>query len=119
MNKGGYFSFHGGKLHNLVIFLIWQKMINRGLKTVVQDRSFKSLHNAPCIPDIRVITKKPNEMNYIIEVESKLTKDKAHKKWIQFVRETYGNDLILVDIDCIEDADSIKSIDKYLESVLP
>lgn len=119
MNKGGYFSFHGGFLHNLVIFIAWYKLINSGWKVVVQDRSFKDFTYAPSIPDLRATKRDPKITNYIIEVESKLTATKAHKKWIQFVRENHGYDLILLNIDDIKNPDSLKSIGEYVERMLP
>ncbi len=122
MNKGGYFSFHGGFLHNLVIFICWYKLINdkekKKWKIWIQDRVFGE-KKCPSIPDLRVVTPNFRTMNYIIEVESKLTSTKARRKWIQFVRETPGYDLILLNIDDIEDPDSLKCIEKYVERNLP
>jgi hypothetical protein len=117
--KGGYFSFHGGFLHNLVIFIAWKKLLDEGWKVTVQDRSFKDLQWAPSIPDLRVVKRNPKITNYIVEVETKLTFDKARRKWIQYIRDNYGYDLIILNIDDIENPDSLKSINEYVEMSLP
>jgi len=122
VDKGGYFSFHGGFLHNLVIFICWYKLINdrekKKWKVWIQDRVYGD-KLCPSIPDLRVVTPNPRKMNYIIEVESKLTATRTRKKWIQFVRESPGYDLILLNIDDIKDPDSLKSIENYIEKMLP
>jgi hypothetical protein len=118
MNKGGYFSFHGGKLHNLVIFLIWYKLINNGWRATVQDRGFLKF-NCPSIPDIVAKKAKPEITNYIIEVETKMTATSTRRKWKLFIEEIHGYDLLIVNLDDIENVDSVGCIEKYLESVLP
>ncbi|MCK5608054.1 hypothetical protein KAR91_39605 [Candidatus Pacearchaeota archaeon] len=117
--KGGYFSFHGGFLHNLVIFICWHKLLKEGWKVTICDRSFADKCCAPCVPDLRITKRDPKITNYIIEVESKLTCTTAHKKWLQFVRENHGYDLVLLNIDDIKNPDSLKSINEYVEGMLP
>lgn len=121
ITKGGYFQFQGGFLHNLVIFICWYKIINdekrKKWKVWVQDKLFGK--QCPSIPDLRVVTPNFRKMNYIIEVESKLTAIKALKKWRQFVTENPGYDLLILNIDDIKDPDSLKSIESYVERMLP
>ena len=119
MKKGGYFSFHGGELHNIIIFLSWYKLMRDDWQVTIQDRSFKDKYYAPSIPDIRAVKKDPKITNYIVEVESNLTAVTARKKWVQFVRESHGYDLVILNIDDIPDTDSLKSISRYLEGLLP
>jgi len=122
LTKGGYFQFQGGFLHNLVIFICWYKLVNdkdkKKWKVWIQDKVFGDKY-CPCIPDLRVITFNPRELNYIIEVETKLTATKARKKWVQFVSENPGYDLLILDLDKIENPDSLKSINEYIEANLP
>lgn len=119
MNKGGYFSFHGGFLHNLVIFIAWYKLINSGWKVTIQDMSFKSLRKAPSVPDILAKKVDPKITNYIIEIETKMTSTTARKKWKNYIEDVYGYDLLILNCDDIKKPDSLKSIGKYVEGMLP
>ena len=108
LNKGFYYSIHGGGLHNLVRFLAICEIVN-GAGVLKDTKTFKGKCNFPCEPDIfyeRVAVYKDGAKKiktkelYVVEIETKATNQSRKMKFEQYKNSLAGlTDLIVIDLN--------------------
>jgi hypothetical protein len=114
--RGWWHEPHGGRFHDQVIYAVKYRVIALGGE-VLDPTGFDKKYNCPCKPDVLF---RLNGNTYVVEVETRATKQSRQTKWLQYKDSTAGiKDLIVLDMSDLVAQNNWRAIDKFVEDGMP